>query len=103
MKYVKVLKATQALQQVWFKKDGKSTWEAWGPIRNLNDFNRDFNDWVSEYFEGESDIRRCESWDEAFEVLNTKGASALAGEFTLEDDGVDPNDTYVAHLFRITE
>ena len=80
-------------KQVWFKKDGKSIWEPWGPIRDLNDFNRDFNDWVNDYFESEPDMRYCENWDEALEVLNTKGASARAGWFTLEDDGVDPNTT----------
>ena len=80
-------------KQVWFKKDGKSIWEQWGPIRDLNDFNRDFNDWVNDYFESEPDMRYCENWDEALEVLNTKGASARAGWFTLEDDGVDPNTT----------
>lgn len=89
-------------KQVWFKKDGKSTWEPWGPIRDLNDFNRDFNDWVNDYFESEPDMRYCENWDEALEVLNTKGASARAGWFTLEDDGVDPNTTTASANSSIT-
>lgn len=89
-------------KQVWFKKDGKSIWEPWGPIRDLNDFNRDFNDWVNDYFESEPDIRYCENWDEALEVLNTKGASARAGWFTLEDDGVDPNTTTASANSSIT-
>lgn len=89
-------------KQVWFKKDGKSIWEPWGPIRDLNDFNRDFNDWVNDYFESEPDMRYCENWDEALEVLNTKGASARAGWFTLEDDGVDPNTTTASANSTIT-
>ena len=89
-------------KQVWFKKDGKSIWEPWGPIRDLNDFNRDFNDWVNDYFESEPDMRYCENWDEALEVLNTKGASARAGWFTLEDDGVDPNTTTASANSSIT-
>jgi len=89
-------------KQVWFKKDGKSIWEPWGPIRDLNDFNRDFNDWVNDYFESEPDMRYCENWDEALEVLNTKGASARAGWFTLEDDGVDPNTTTASANSNIT-
>lgn len=89
-------------KQVWFKKNGKSIWEPWGPIRDLNDFNRDFNDWVNDYFESEPDMRYCENWDEALEVLNTKGASARAGWFTLEDDGVDPNTTTASANSTIT-
>lgn len=55
----------------------------YGPIRNLNGFNRDFADWIGRYYEdGKNSVN---DWNDALEVLNTVGASALAGRFKLED------------------
>lgn len=65
-------------KQIYFKKAGQSDWETVGPIRNLNDFNRDFADWIIKY-----GIEEAETWEEALEVLNSVGASAWAGIFCL--------------------
>jgi len=95
MKFIRVIKSNyKNLKQIWFCKNGQSTWESWGPIRDINDFNRDFSDWVFKYFEYDTgeEVREAKDWDEASEILNTVGASASAGYFTIEDDGVDPND-----------
>lgn len=71
------------MMQIYFKKDGSSDWLEYGPVRNLYSFNRDFYDWIFEYYNEE----QCtvKSWVEALEVLNTVGASAKAGYFKLEE------------------
>lgn len=70
------------MKQVIFKKNGSTEWTEMGPTRTLKQFNSDFHDWVLEYgFDGEQIL--CENWEEALEVLNTVGASALAGRFDL--------------------
>ena len=71
-------------KQIFFKKDGKNDWREYGPVRDLNSFNRDFADWVARYYEG-CEQQACQSWEDAEEVLNSVGASAEAGQFKLED------------------
>lgn len=71
-------------KQINFKKNGKTEWTEYGPVRNLAEFNKDFADWVARYYEG-CDQQECSSWDEALEVLNTVGASAEAGQFKIAD------------------
>ncbi len=64
--------------QIYFKKSGKTEWEKIGSVRSLNDFNRDFADWINKY-----GIEEAKTWEEALEVLNSVGASAWAGIFCL--------------------
>ena len=48
-------------KQLFFKKDGSSEWMEYGPIRNLNGFNRDFADWIGRYYEdGKKQCQRLE-------------------------------------------
>ena len=70
-------------KQIFFKKNGQNEWREYGPVRNLNGFNRDFADWVARYYEG-CDQQECKSWEDAEVVLNSVGASAEAGQFKLE-------------------
>ena len=72
------------LKQIFFKKDGQNEWREYGPVRDLNSFNKDFADWVPRYYEG-CDQQECKNWADAEEVLNSVGASAEAGQFKLED------------------
>lgn len=64
--------------QIYFKKDGKTNWEAIGPKRNIGNFNRDFADWLDRY-----GVEEAKDWADALDVLNTVGASAWAGTFCL--------------------
>lgn len=72
------------LKQIYMKKDGQSEWKELGGYRRLVDFNRDFEGWVVRYYEG-GEQQECQNWEEALEVLNTVGASAMAATFKIED------------------
>ncbi len=72
------------LKQIYFQKNGHTEWREYGPVRDINSFNRDFSDWVDRYYEG-CEQQICKNWEDAEEVLNTVGASAEAGKFKLED------------------
>ena len=69
-------------KQIYFKKNGQSAWREYGPVRDINSFNRDFADWVARYYEG-CEQQYCQSWDDAEEVLATVGSSAEAGQFKI--------------------
>lgn len=83
------------LKQILFKKNGHSVWSTYGPVRDLNSFNKDFADWIDQYNEDPDAAPlpdgsviaapAVKDWEEALEVLNTVGASSLAGSFKLED------------------
>lgn len=72
------------LKQIYMKKNGASEWKEVGGYRLLADFNRDFEGWVARYYEG-CEQQECQDWEEALEVLNTVGASAMAATFKIED------------------
>lgn len=85
-------KADSNLKQIWFKKNGHSIWEEYGPIRDITSFNKDFYDWILECDNsGDDVVSGVKNWNEALDVLNTVGASTLAGWFTIEDIGFNPN------------
>lgn len=77
-------KIMENLKQIYMKKDGESEWKKIGGYRSLTDFNRDFEDWVARYYEGDEQ-QECQNWEEALEVLNTVGASAMAATFKIEE------------------
>lgn len=69
-------------KQVIYQKNGSSEWKEMGPIRTLEQFNSDFWDWVDRYYE-DCEQQRCQNWEDAFDVLNTVGSSAIASTFRL--------------------
>lgn len=72
----------ETMKQVIRKKNGSSEWNEMGHVRTLKQFNMDFYDWILRYeFPGEKIL--CESWEDALEVLNTVGDSAIACSFRL--------------------
>lgn len=72
------------LKQIYVKQNGQSIWKELGGYRSLADFNRDFEGWVARYYEG-CEQQECQDWEEALEVLNTVGASAMAATFKIEE------------------
>lgn len=69
-------------KQVIYRKNGSSEWNEMGPVRTLEQFNSDFWDWVARYYE-DCEQQRCQNWEDALEVLNTVGSSAIASIFDL--------------------
>ena len=68
-------------RQIIFKENGSAEWNEIGGMLTLKRFNDTYYDWVDRYYEGEK--ADCETWEDALEVLNTVGASSMAGKFDL--------------------
>lgn len=81
---VRPVLSSLGIKRILFKKDGHTDWREYGPVRDLNGFNEAFSHWINMYYDGCLQ-QQCYSWDDAMDVLNTVGSSAVAGTFKLED------------------
>lgn len=72
------------LKQIFVKKNGSSVWNEYMPARTLAEFNRDFADWVARYYDG-CEQQECKTWEEAQEVLDTVGSSAVDATFKIKE------------------